>query len=150
MIRKYRPILLFYAILLVVIMACGSQTTLVFEGHGMEPTIQDGQTIFSEAINLLDLRRGDVIYYEDPFGEGQVDRLIGFPGETLEIRGGKIYIDNQVLDEDYDASMPEYEMEVIMLGKDEYFVLGDNRNGSRDSHVFGPIRGDKIKGRIVQ
>jgi type IV secretory pathway protease TraF len=41
-------------------------------------------------------------------------------------------------------------MEVIMLGKDEYFVLGDNRNGSRDSHVFGPIRGDKIKGRIVQ
>ena len=115
----------------------------------MEPTIKDGQTIFSEKISPSDLRRGDIIYYEDPFGEGQVDRLIGLPGETLEIKDGNIYIDNQILVEDYDASIPEYEIKPVALKKDEYFVLGDNRNKSRDSHVFGPIHPDKIKGRII-
>jgi signal peptidase I len=122
---------------------------LRIEGKGMEPNLKDGQIVTAQPVeDLSSLQRGDVIIFEWN-GNSLIKRLIGLPGETLEIRQGSIIINGEVYDEPYEVMAPEYEQEPIELGQDEYYVLGDNRNDSRDSHQFGPITGEVIKGRVI-
>jgi signal peptidase I len=119
------------------------------DGKSMEPNLNDGQTVEAESIeDLSSLQRGDIIIFE--WEENSLlKRLVGLPGETIEIRQGSIIINGEVYNEPYDVIPPEYEREPIKLGQDEYYVLGDNRNDSRDSHNFGPITGEMIKGRVI-
>jgi len=118
------------------------------DGHSMEPNLTDGQFVEAEPVEELStLQRGDIVIFEwnrAPL----LKRLIGLPGETIEIRQGSIIIDGEVYDEPYEVIAPEYAQEPIKLGEDEYYVLGDNRNDSRDSHNFGPITGEMIKERV--
>jgi signal peptidase I len=145
---KHFHLSLFATIILVAILACGYQSVLRFDGYSMEPTITNGQKLFTEEISLSDLKQGDIIYFE--LDERlQAKRLIGLPGEKIEIRDGNIYINDQILIEDYEASSPEYRFGPITLEADRYFVLGDNRNDSNDSHQYGPINGDQIMGRVT-
>jgi signal peptidase I len=119
------------------------------DGKAMEPNFSDGQFVQVESLeDLSSLKRGDVIIFE--WNETTLlKRLIGLPGETVEIREGSIYIDGKVYDEPYEVSTAEYEREPIKLGEDDYYVLGDNRNDSRDSHQFGPITSEMIIGRVL-
>ena len=145
---KHFHLILFSTIILGAILACGYQTVLRFDGYSMEPTITNGQKLITEEISLSDLEQGDIIWFE--LDERlQAKRLIGFPGEKIEIRDGNIYINDQILIEDYEASSPEYRFGPITLEADQYFVLGDNRDNSKDSHQYGPINGDQIKGRVI-
>lgn len=77
-----------------------------------------------------------------------VKRLIALPGEKIEVHDGNVYINDEILVEEYETTIPEYVVDPITLGPDEFFVLGDNRNNSKDSHEYGPIKGDQIRGRI--
>jgi signal peptidase I len=119
-------------------------------GNSMQPTFKDGQVIEVKSVdNISSLQRGDIIVFEWN-GDSLIKRLVALPGETIEIRQGSIIIDGKEYDEPYDVISPDYEREPIQLGEDEYYVLGDNRNESRDSHNFGPITSEMIKERVTQ
>ena len=117
-------------------------------GSAMEPNYHDGQTIQTEDVDPSELKRGDVIIF-DRDGNDIMFRLIGLPGETVAIHDGEVFINSVVLDEPYDVIAPTYTFDEILLDDNEYFVLGDNRDESTDSHVEGPISGESIKKRVT-
>ena len=126
-------------------------------GQSMYPTLEDGDNLITDKISyrFRDPERFDVIIfpYDEEEGIYYIKRIIGLPGETVQIdEDGNIYIDGEILEEDYGYETIEYAgtaSELITLGEDEYFVLGDNRNNSLDSRYaeVGLIEGSKIQGR---
>ncbi|MBE9014062.1 signal peptidase I, partial [Pseudanabaenaceae cyanobacterium LEGE 13415] len=76
-----------------------------------------------------------------------IKRIIGRPGQTIEIKSGKVFVDNQPLQEPYIAEKPAYQMPAVQVPEDSYFVMGDNRNNSNDSHVWGFLPREFILGR---
>ena len=124
------------------------------EGSSMENSLHDGDEIIVEKVSyyMHDPERYDIIVF--PFSNDvyYIKRIIGLPGETIQIKGGKIYIDGVQLWEQYgneqikDAGLAKEE---IVLGKDEYFVLGDNRNSSIDSRKaeVGTVKRSEIIGK---
>ena len=132
------------------------QTTIVV-GSSMENTLSDGDILFTERLTKTThkpYKRFQVVIFEsgDKYEPLYIKRIIGLPGETIQLKDGQIYINGEVLHESYGkeiykkAGLAEQE---ITLGDDEYFVLGDNRNDSRDSRVFGPVHKSVICGRVV-
>lgn len=128
------------------------------DGRSMEPTLQDGDQLIVDKISyrFRDPERFDIIIF--PYhGDGSkktyyIKRIIGLPGETIQIVDGKIYINGEVLEENYGKEVMEGSgraSQPIVLGDDEYFVLGDNRNNSKDSRVesVGNIKRSDIIGR---
>ena len=128
------------------------------KGMSMEPTFDDGQYLIIDEISyrIEAPERGEVIvfkYLHDP-SQYYIKRIIGLPGETVEIVGGGIIIYNsenpngQVLEEKYLFKDLKTigDMKVFLKG-DEYFVLGDNRSASSDSRRWGPLDKDYIIGR---
>ncbi len=122
----------------------------IVEGSSMQPNFETGEWIIVSRLPYLlgAPQRGDVVVldFEEP-QEDLIKRIIGLPGETVEIRDGLVYINGQPLEEPYINAAPRYTGEPIVLGPDEYYVLGDNRNNSRDSHSFGAVSRDHIMGR---
>jgi signal peptidase I len=119
------------------------------DGYSMEPNLTDGQIVEVETVSPTELRRGDLIVFA--WNERTLlKRVIALPGEIIEIQQGHILIDGQIYDEPYEVVPLEYELEARKLANDEYFVLGDNRNDSADSHNFGPIKAETIMGRVIQ
>lgn len=122
----------------------------VVEGSSMNPNFASGQFIIVNRLSYLvgEPRRGDVVVFVSPDEPGHdfIKRVLGLPGETVAVRDGLVYINEEPLYEPYISAPPTYQGEWT-LGADEYFVLGDNRNNSRDSHAFGPLRRDKIVGQ---
>ncbi len=126
------------------------------EGASMEPTLYDGDNLIVDKISyrFRDPSRFDIIV----FPHEQVlfiKRIIGLPGETVQIDAkGDIYIDGVLLPEGYGKEVIRPEnvgiaIEPIVLGEDEYFVMGDNRNNSADSRMesVGNVKRDAIVGR---
>jgi len=115
-------------------------------GSSMEPNFHNGEYIVVNRLvyYLHPPRRGDVIIFHYPRDPRRsfIKRVIGLPGETVEIRHGKVYINGKPLDEPYPLNPATYSWGPSIVGKDEVFVLGDNRNFSSDSHSWGmlPIR----------
>jgi signal peptidase I len=93
--------------------------------------------------------RGDIIVIYPPMENTKqyVKRLIGLPGDTVEVHGGKVYVDNVALVEPYIKAAPAYTMSPVTLGPDQYFVLGDNRNNSTDSHFGWTVTRSEIVGK---
>ncbi len=128
------------------------------KGASMEPNFEDGEYIIIDEIsyNLGNPRRGEVVVFRYPRDPSQyyIKRIIGLPGEKVVINDGRVMIFNQrypqgfVLDEKkYLYSVRSTPGEVNMvLGDNEYFVLGDNRTGSSDSRIFGPVPAKNIIG----
>lgn len=128
-------------------------------GQSMEPNFHDGDYLIIDEISYRfnQPSRGEVIVFKYPGNPTQryIKRIIGLPGETIEIKDGLITISN----ENYSWSLNElfYLSEsiatqgdvVISLSQDEYFVLGDNRNASYDSRRWGPLPEEDIIGRVV-
>ena len=132
----------------------GQRTEVI--GNSMVPTLADGDNLIVDKISyrFRDPERFDIIVFPSPDepGKNYIKRIIGLPGETVQIDGNVIYINGQVLEENYGAEPMQYSgtaQEGVILGEDEYFVLGDNRNVSKDSRydIVGNISRDDIIGR---
>lgn len=127
------------------------------EGSSMEPTLQDGDNLIVDKISYRfhDPERFDIIVFPFRYEEDTyyIKRIIGMPGESVRIDwDGNIYIDGEMLTEGYGWEVikdPGRAEEEILLGEDEYFVLGDNRNNSTDgrAELVGNIHRDNIIGR---
>jgi len=111
------------------------------EGYSMEPNFHDGQFLLVNKIQYLlaPPQRGDVIIFRYPLNPKKnfIKRVIGLPGETVEIRAGKVFVDGERINEEYPFNFADYDYGPITVGEDEYFVLGDNRPESSDSHSWG-------------
>jgi signal peptidase I len=120
-------------------------------GTSMEPNLHNGQYLIIDKISyrLGDPQYGDVVVFEPPNrpGEDYVKRIIGLPGQLVEIRNGQVFIDGQPVHEPFTVRPGSYSMEPRRVGPNEYFVLGDNRNSSSDSHSWGMVPRENIVGR---
>ncbi len=149
-------------IALMVILGFGYATyfcqNVVVQENSMEPTISAGETLLINRLTykISSPKRGDIIAFrtdDNPESSIHIKRVIGLPGETIQIKEGKIFIDGQAYEEEKgfpsikDGGLAEEE---ITLGGTEYFVLGDNRNNSEDSrHVdVRNIDDEHIVGRL--
>lgn len=128
-------------------------------GQSMEPTLSDGDILLVEkrTYEKKNPERYDIIVLNTEgnsmWGQQYVKRIIGLPGETVQIEEGKILINGKKLKEPFDFEEIEdggLAREEIQLGEDEYFVLGDNRNNSKDSrHLeIGTVNQKQIQGRV--
>ena len=119
-------------------------------GSSMEPTLRDGQylVVSKLAYWLQSPERGQVMVFSPPNGlsDDYIKRIVGLPGEQIRIRNGEVLVDGVPLPEPYVASQGAYSGS-WKLGSDEYFVLGDNRGNSSDSHMWGTLPRENIIGK---
>ena len=114
---------------------------LTYRGVGMQPTLEDGQAIVVRNLHAgSKLERFDLVVYRPPSDTSRtfVGRIIGLPGESVEVSSGQVVINEEPLDDvvvvEHAYALPPFPVPI-----DSYFILGDNRNDSVDSHVFGPV-----------
>ncbi len=127
----------------------------------MEPNFYDHEYLIIDELTYRwsEPNRGDIAVFKYPKDTRQyfIKRVIGLPGEKITIEDGKVYIQakdkaTEILQENYlsadlQTALPLKGYGAVELGPDEYFVLGDNRNESLDSRIFGPIKREFIIGR---
>lgn len=132
------------------------------KGASMEPNFYDKEYLIIDEISYRfnEPERGDIIVFRYPRNPQEyfIKRLIGLPGEEVLIEDGEVKIFNDefpegtVLQEDYlpeDRKTYGISKEKVILGDNEYFVLGDNRNQSKDSRVFGPVNESFLIGKVL-
>jgi signal peptidase I len=129
----------------------------IVDGCSMYPNFEPQDLIISEKITTTwgKLGRGDVIVFQASTGKDFIKRLIGMPGDRVKVQGGKVYINGEILNEDYlsesnkniDSGTYLQEGLEITVAPDHYIAMGDNRKNSLDSRNIGQIEKDKIKGK---
>ena len=119
-------------------------TPVKVNGSSMYPTLKGDEIMLLNKLGSID--RFDIVVLKlDGDDDNLIKRIIGMPGETVEIKENQIYINDELLEDPYGYGVT-YNIDPVTLGSDEYFILGDNRNISLDSRVFGKIHESEIKG----
>lgn len=126
--------------------------------NSMDPTLHIGDRLL---VDKLSYRwqvphRGDIVVFNPPAqlvklgyqnGQAFIKRIIGEPGDTLQVQGGQVILNGQPLPESYILAAPQYEMPALKVPPGYVFVMGDNRNDSNDSHVWGPLPQQNLIGK---
>jgi signal peptidase I len=122
----------------------------------MRPTLQITDRLLIDKTSSTGLKRGDIVFFsptdileKQNFHFPFIKRIIGLPGETIEVKQRRIYVNNQPLQESYIADPPQYQWGPDKIPADSYFVLGDVRNNSYDSHYWGFVPRSKIIGKAI-
>jgi signal peptidase I len=130
------------------------------KGASMEPNFYDREYLIIDELSyrFTEPERGDIIVfrYKHDRSEFFIKRVVGLPGETVEVTGGRVviytddYVNGVVLEEEYlhDAATPAGKYNHVTLGAGEYYALGDNREASLDSRMFGPVEREDLVGRV--
>ena len=117
----------------------------------MQPTLFAGQRIIvlKPYYHFTQPDRGEIIIIRPPIAPGEewVKRVIGLPGDTVEVRNGYVYVNGVPLEEPYIKDKPDYRFGPFTVPEDNYFVMGDNRNNSTDSHYGWTVSRDDIVGK---
>jgi signal peptidase I len=125
------------------------------EGTSMAPLLSDQERIFINKFvyHFEPIERGDVVVFWYPLDRTKsfIKRVVGLPGDEVEIRRGRVYINGKTLEEPY---VPSQYIDTAAYGpvqipRDEYFVMGDHRISSNDSRIFGPVPSAFIYGKAV-
>ena len=146
------------ALLAVLIIRSFFFTIIRVDGTSMTDTLQNNDRLF---VTVLDMKlhgpdRFDVVitHYDDTRKE-YVKRVIGLPGDTLEVKSGVLYVNGEAYEEPFlspdrivNDSLPQYDFGPIEVPEGSYFVMGDNRDNSRDSRRVGFLSEDKIVGKV--
>lgn len=142
-------------VLMTLAIALGIQVAVqsrLVEGHSMEPTLHDAQRLLINRMaysGFSDPQRGDiVVFHAWDSSEDYIKRVIGVPGDTVAVRDGKVFVNGAAVDEPYiqgdtngggDAT--------VVLGDDDFYVMGDNRGNSSDSRLHGALPRSAIVGK---
>ncbi len=125
---------------------------VLVDGYSMRPTLENRQRLI---VNKLAFRsdlpdRGDIVVFHFPIDPDQdfIKRVIGLPGDDIEIDSGEVRVNDEVLIEPYIASAPSY-VGAWHVPDNQIFVLGDNRNNSSDSHVWGVVPRENLIGKAI-
>lgn len=119
-------------------------------GPSMQPNLFAGYRIMTEKISyyLHEPHRGDVVVVERPENEGNlIKRVIGLPGESIEVRDGHTYINGELIDEPWVTYFGGRNIPTTFIPEGQIFIMGDNRPNSRDSRDIGPVPIESIIGR---
>jgi signal peptidase I len=130
----------------------------VIPSDSMYPTLAVNDRLVIEKVShwFRPLQRGDIVVFEPPpqlqslgYSRDQafIKRAIAFPGETVRVSQGQVYVNDQPLIEPYIAEAPHYELPSLSVPPNVLFVMGDNRNNSNDSHVWGFLPNQNVIGR---
>ncbi|MEM1240908.1 MAG: signal peptidase I [Cyanobacteria bacterium P01_H01_bin.26] len=128
--------------------------------NSMDPTLHIGDRLLIEKLSyrFQSPRRGDIVVFEPPpqlqaIGyrreQAFIKRIIGLPGDTLVVHQGQVYRNSQPLEESYILASPAYEMGAVTVPDGALFVMGDNRNDSNDSHIWGFLPTGNLIGRAT-
>jgi signal peptidase I len=125
------------------------------EGTSMAPLISDQERIFINKLvyKFEPISRGDVVvfWYPSDRTKSFIKRVVGLPGESVEIRQGKVYVNEKLVDEPYilPAYLDANSYPAFRVPAHQYFVMGDHRDSSNDSRMFGPVPAEYIYGKAV-
>lgn len=121
------------------------------DGNSMNPTLFNGEylIISNFAYQLDEPQRGDIIVFRHPSSDlNLIKRVIGLPGDTIEVQNGEVRVNGQLISEPYIQASPTYNSSWV-VPEGQFFVLGDNRNNSSDSHAWGYLPEDHILGKAL-
>lgn len=122
----------------------------------MYSTLDEGDRVLVNKLSYRfgDIERGDIVVFERPDNlpesaiKDLIKRVVGLPGDVLESKGGRVYVNGKVLEEGYlDEGQTTSNLDRLEVPEGHIFVMGDNRTNSEDSRVFGPIDDDLVVGR---
>jgi signal peptidase I len=124
------------------------------QGNAMLPALKNGELILLDR-EVDKLARGDIVFFHFPPDPSvsYIKRIVALPGETIEIRDGVVLINGMEFQESYidqQYNQSQRSLEAIQLATDSYFVLGDNRDNSSDSRIWGPLQRKFIYGKYTR
>ena len=126
-------------------------TPVAVHGVSMEPTVHDGTALVARWVDPGDVRRGQLVVFRDPQGTLALKRVVGVAGDDVAIRDAVLEVDDRPVNEPYvdESRIDGTYFGPVHVPAGTLFVMGDNRSPSIDSRAYGPIRFDRVIGKVL-
>lgn len=146
---------LVYALVFALVLRTYAVASFIIPSGSMEDTLKVHDLLIANKLSYKvfgdNPQRGDVMIFRPPLEphKDYIKRVIGLPGDTVEVKNGVVYVNDKPLEEDYIKEPPHSNFPRTKIGPDEYFMMGDNRNHSQDSRVWGTVKRSAFEGKAL-